>query len=199
MPDEPPVPASVKAGADVICFSGDKLIGACQAGIIVGKKEWIERIRKNPMARALRVDKATCVLLEATLKLYLEPERLFDEIPTLRMMREDVAAIGPRADHLATTIRERLGDAVAVEVVDSSSQLGAGTLPLIELPTRAVRLDAEGLNAAQLSKKLRMRGTPVFNRVRDEFVHLDARTIQDGDAAIVADALHDILRGDAAS
>jgi L-seryl-tRNA(Ser) seleniumtransferase len=193
VPDEPPVPASVKAGADVICFSGDKLIGACQAGIIVGKREWIERIRKNPMARALRVDKATCILLEATLKLYLEPERLFEQIPTLRMMREQEDVLLPRAEALAKSLRERVGDRMGIEVIPSTSQLGAGTLPLTELPTHCVALEAPGLPASQLARRLRLRDWPVFSRVRDERVHLDARTIQEGDAAIVADALHEIL------
>ena len=99
--EEPPVRESVAAGADVICFSGDKILGGAQAGIVVGKKEWIERIRKHPLARAMRIDKLTCIALEAVLKLYLEPSKLVERIPTLTMLEESPESVAERARTLA--------------------------------------------------------------------------------------------------
>ncbi|MEZ6196943.1 MAG: L-seryl-tRNA(Sec) selenium transferase [Planctomycetota bacterium] len=194
IPDEPPVPASVKAGADVVCFSGDKLIGGPQAGIIVGRKEWIDRIRKNPLARALRVDKTTCVLLEATLKLYLEPERLFEDVPTLRMMTTPKETLDARARALVAALEPVLaGAAGRLEIIDETSELGAGTLPLTGLDTRCVALDVEGLPPQVLAGRLRRRRLPVFTRVKDDRVLIDARTLQEGDDALIAAALREIL------
>ncbi len=193
IPDEPPVQASVKAGADVICFSGDKLIGGPQAGIIVGKREWIEKIRKNPLARALRIDKVTCVALEATLKLYLEPGGLFDNVPTLSALTESMDTIEKRAASLQRKLEEILGDRGAALLLEDTSELGAGTLPTHGLPTVCVAVDLKTVGANDLARALRMGRPSVFGRIKDDFVLLDARTIGDDEVSLVSESLQHIV------
>ncbi len=193
IPDEPPVQASVKAGADIVCFSGDKLIGGPQAGIIVGKKEWIEKIRKNPLARALRIDKVTCVALEATLKLYMEPGSLFDDVPTLKALTESLESIHGRATKLQRALDEVLEGMGAALLLEDTSQLGAGTLPTHGLPTVCVALEVKGVGATDLAHGLRTHRPSVFSRIKGDLVLLDARTIGDGDVSLIAESLKHIV------
>jgi len=193
-PNEPLVRKSVEAGADLVCFSGDKLVGGPQAGFIVGKGEWIDRIEANPLARAFRVDKLTLAGIEATLRLFLDEERLLREHPTLRMMAIPLEALDVRARALAEAIR-RAAPALEVEIVDEASQLGSGSLPTEELPTRAVAVRSARLSADRLARELRTRELPIFTRVKNDLVLFDPRTLQAGEEAEVAAALGEITGG----
>jgi L-seryl-tRNA(Ser) seleniumtransferase len=137
---EPSVAASLRTGVDVVCFSGDKLLGGPQAGILLGSADVIDRLRKHPVARALRLDKMTLAALEATLRLYQDPERAREEIPTLRYLSRTVAETGALAAALQASIERRCGDGFILEVEESSARAGGGSMPLVELPSHAVRI-----------------------------------------------------------
>src|SRR5262245_16780264 len=165
--DEPLAPASIAAGADLVCFSGDKLLGGPQAGIVVGRAELVGRLRRHPLQRALRPDKLTLAALEGTLLLYLVPERAVAEVPTLRALREAAEVVRARA--------ERLAGLVGGEVVETTGRAGGGALPLLELPGAACALEPE------LAAALRRAEPPVVAIVRDGRTLLDCRTIADAE------------------
>jgi L-seryl-tRNA(Ser) seleniumtransferase len=171
--DEPTAAESLAGGADLVCFSGDKLLGGPQAGIVVGRADLIERLRRHPLHRALRIDKLSLAALEATLLLYLEPARALQEIPVLRMLHEDVGAVRARA--------ERLAQAVGGEVEETVARVGGGALPLTELPSFACAVDET------LAAPMRDRG--VVGVVRDGRLLLDCRTLTDAEADEVAAAV----------
>jgi L-seryl-tRNA(Ser) seleniumtransferase len=173
--DEPTVRGALSAGADLVCFSGDKLLGGPQAGIVVGRASLIERLRRHPLHRALRIDKLGLAALEGTLLLYLEPDRALRGIPVLRMLHEDVATVRARA--------ERLAAAVGGDVEETLARVGGGALPLAELPSFACAVDEE------LSEPLRRNEPPVVGIVRDGRLLLDCRTLADGDVDEVAAAI----------
>ena len=137
---EPAVAASLRMGVDVVCFSGDKLLGGPQAGILLGRSELIDRLRKHPVARALRLDKMTLAALEATLRLYQDPERARREVPTLRYLTRTAADTSALAAALQAAIEGRCGDGFILEVEESSARAGGGSMPLVELPSHAVRI-----------------------------------------------------------
>jgi L-seryl-tRNA(Ser) seleniumtransferase len=172
--DEPSARESLAAGADLVCFSGDKLLGGPQAGIVVGRPELVERLRRHPLQRALRADKLTLAALEGTLALYLEPERARCEIPVLRMLDEPLERIRARAERLA----ERAGGAVEQTV----ARVGGGALPLLELESFACAVEEE------LAAPLRLGDPPLVGIVRDGRLLLDCRTLSDGevDEAVAA-------------
>ncbi|UCF31455.1 MAG: L-seryl-tRNA(Sec) selenium transferase [bacterium] len=171
---EPTVSDVLDSGVDVVTFSGDKLLGGPQAGIIVGRSDTLERIRKSPMKRALRVGKLTLSALEAVLKAYLEPETAVDRIPTLRMIAADRKAIGQRARRFAS----RLADLpVRVSLMAGKSKVGGGALPLEELPTVLIALEADGLSAQDLEARLRGQEPPVVGRIVGDRLCLDLRTV----------------------
>ena len=183
---EPTLAESVAAGADVITSSGDKLIGGPQAGILLGKERWIQAIRKNPLARIVRPDKLALAALEATLVLFLDQQRALDEVPTLRMLRRDLADIETQAERIAAAIRASVPGAKA-EVVEGFSQMGSGSLPGQDLPTRLVAVQAENLEEGEIARRLRRHDPPVFARVGQGRVLADPRTLLDGEeAALVA-------------
>ncbi len=190
--DEPAVQFSVKTGADVICFSGDKLIGGPQAGIIIGKKTWIDRIRKNPLARALRIDKTACLALEATLKLYFEPDKLRQKIPTLAMLSEPASAVKERAEELAALIRTAIESDVEIRVIPSSSELGAGTLPTHGIDTFVIAVSWPQHSAQKIADHLRGRAISIFSRIREDQVQLDLRTMSQDDFAEVVLAFEEL-------
>jgi L-seryl-tRNA(Ser) seleniumtransferase len=192
--DEPLVRASLAAGADVVCFSGDKLIGGPQCGIIAGRDEWVRRIRKNPLARAFRCGKLTLAALEATLKLFLDPGRLAERHPIYRMFALTPAEIGRRAEVLAADLCGALPPAVSVAVVDAESQVGSGAVPVETLPSKALSVRAPRLPAEELARRLRRGAPPVFARVHRDAVLFDLRTVQPGQEAALRSVLAAILQ-----
>jgi len=189
---EPTLIESVQGGADVITSSGDKLIGASQAGIVLGRREIIQRVRKNQFARIVRVDKFTLAALEATLKLFLDEEKALREVPTLRMLLRDVDSIRKQAARLAGAIRKAC-PAAKVETCDGFSEVGSGSLPAQTMPTRLVAVASEKIGSTEIARRLRQRRTPVFARVSEEKVMLDPRTLLNGDEKIIVEALAEIL------
>ncbi len=192
LPHEPTVRESVEAGADVVLFSADKLIGASQGGIIVGKRECIRRIRKHPLARALRADKTCLMLLERTLHLFRDPDRLSETHPLYRMLAQTPGQLRERADRLANLLTDV--PCAAAEVVESAGYLGSGSLPMEALPGFAVALTPREGKAGALAKALRMDDACVFPRVESERVLLDVRTVTDAEVDAIADAVKRICR-----
>jgi L-seryl-tRNA(Ser) seleniumtransferase len=174
--DEPTVAQSLRAGADLVCFSGDKLLGGPQAGILVGRADLVERLRRHPLQRALRADKLTLAALEGTLALYLDPERALAEVPVLRMLREAPETVRGRA--------ERLAELTAGEVEETVARVGGGALPLAELPSYACALEES------LAEPLRRGEPPVVGIVRDGRLLLDCRTLRDDEVEETAGAVH---------
>jgi L-seryl-tRNA(Ser) seleniumtransferase len=189
LPDEPTVAETVASGVDLVTFSGDKLLGGPQAGIAVGSKAAVEAARKHPLMRALRPDKLTIAALAATLDLYRK--RALGEIPTARMLGTDADALHTAAAALAATIGEVAGLAIAVE--RCTSTVGGGAMPLAALPSWAVTLRGDDLEA--LDRVLRQVATPVVGRIEDGRVWLDLRTIAAGELADVAAAVRALARG----
>ena len=173
--DEPTARAALEAGADLVCFSGDKLLGGPQAGIVAGRADLVGLLRGHPLHRALRIDKLSLGALEGTLLLYLDPERALVEVPVLRMLREDAAAVRGRAERLAT--------AVDGEVEETLARVGGGALPLAELPSFACAVEED------LAEALRRRDPPVVGIVRDGRLLLDCRTLADDELDEVAGAV----------
>jgi L-seryl-tRNA(Ser) seleniumtransferase len=193
---EPTVQESVASGADVVTFSGDKLLGGPQAGIIVGKQTFIERIRQNPITRALRIDKLTLAALESTLRLYRDEERAVAEIPTLRMLTETETAIAARAAVLARALAGLADARLAVDLVRLPSKAGGGALPLLELPSRGLRIRVDGLSANALELRLRGGDPPVIGRIEDDAFVMDVRTLQGDEFPLIESALASILKTD---
>ncbi len=191
---EPMVQASVRAGADVVCFSGDKLIGGPQCGIIVGKAAWIQRIKKNPLARAFRCGKLSIAALEATLRLFLAPDKLPERHPIYRMLALTPDELGRRAKKLAAALRKSLPAGIAVSVEDGESQVGSGAVPIETLPTKVLSVRASALSADELARRLRSFSPPVYARIRKDAVLFDLRTIQPAEDATVERALRGLLR-----
>jgi L-seryl-tRNA(Ser) seleniumtransferase len=178
LPHEPTVGESIAAGADVVLFSGDKLIGAGQAGVIVGRKALIDRLRKHPLMRALRVDKTCLAVLERTLHLFRDPERLRREHPTYRMICTPVEALRSRARNLAEGLA-RVVPQLKATVDPSVSYLGSGSLPTEAIPSMMVSISVPGLSASELARRLRLDEACIFSRIEDDLVRLDLRTVTD--------------------
>jgi len=193
---EPTVQASVASGADVVTFSGDKLLGGPQAGIIVGKKTVIERIRQNPISRALRIDKLTLAALESTLRLYRDEERAVAEIPTLRMLTETETAVAARAAVLVQTLAGLSDARLTIDLVRLPSKAGGGALPLLELPSRCLRIRVDGLSANALELRLRGGDPPIIGRIEEDAFVMDVRTLQNDEFPIIESALASILETD---
>lgn len=185
--DEPTVQAGVQAGADVICFSGDKLLGGPQAGIIVGRAAYLAGMKRHPLLRALRVDKMTLAALEATLRLYRHPEEALEKLPFYRMLAQPIEALEARAARLLALLGSAAG--VEAEVVESRAQIGAGSVPNETIPSRAVRLRPKGLSTEALCRRLLQREAPVAARAHKDAVLLDMRTVPDGALEALAAAV----------
>lgn len=188
VPPEPELAESLRVGADLVCCSGDKLIGGPQAGILLGRAAIIHRIRRNPLFRALRADKLTLAALEATLRLFLRAEGPGDDHPTLRMLSRRAEELERSARALATRIREAV-PGLSVGLLAGSSQVGSGSLPGEELPTTLVTVERPGTSADRLARSLRLGEPPVFARIVEDRVCLDPRTLLPGDDERIVEAL----------
>lgn len=191
---EPLVQRSIKAGADVACFSGDKLIGGPQAGIIVGKASIIQRIRKNPLSRALRVGKLTIAGMEATLRLFLSREKLHDSHPVYRMFSLSLKEVEKRAQKVAKELQAQISDKVEITIIDGGSQVGSGSVPVETIPTKLLRIKSASGSAENLARKLRHYKPPIFTRIQKDAVLFDFRTIQEDEDTIVSEALFGLLK-----
>ena len=189
---EPTVQESVAKGADVVCFSGDKLFGGPQAGIIVGKKKYIDMMKKNQLTRALRIDKFTAAALELVLQEYLSEEQAVQHIPVLRMITEPLDEVARRARSLARTIRST--DILAkVDVVSCESQIGGGSLPMERIPSMAVAIRPKYESVAALEDQMRHLTVPMIPRTVNDTIMLDVRTIETEDFKLIAAELQELL------
>jgi len=193
-PGEPTAPGSIREGADLVCFSGDKLTGGCQSGIIVGRADLIDRLRSHPLHRALRVDKLTLIVLETTLRLYLDPDTLLEANPTLRMVTEPPDKVARRAQRIARAIHTACPEA-QIALARSQAQVGSGSLPTETIPTTVVSVHLPGLSPNDLARRLRLADPPIFTRIRDDRVLIDAKTVLPGEAATIGKALGSIAKG----
>jgi L-seryl-tRNA(Ser) seleniumtransferase len=191
--DEPTVRESVRAGAALTLFSGDKLLGGPQAGVIVGRSELIARLRRSPLNRALRPDKLTLAALEATLRLQRDPAALVRRLPVLRLLSAPADELARRAARLAEAL-EQLGAGLEVQAAADQSYAGGGSLPTLAFPTHVVRVRAAAVASAALAAGLRGRDVPVIARVQDERLVLDCRTIADEEVELVAAGVREVLR-----
>lgn len=192
---EPLVQDSIKAGVDVACFSGDKLIGGPQAGIIVGKASIIEKIRTNPLARAFRVGKLTIAGMEATLRLFLRPEKLTEEHPIYRMLAMDVKEIEKRAKDMQKKLGKGIEERRDISVIDGGSQVGSGAVPVETIPTKLIQIIPKNISAENLGLELRRNSPPIFTRVQKGAVWIDLRTVTEDEETIVRSALLRALAG----
>ncbi|HMK28396.1 MAG TPA: L-seryl-tRNA(Sec) selenium transferase [Terriglobales bacterium] len=183
---EPGVSESLAAGVDILTYSGDKLLGGPQAGVISGRKDLVARIRSNPLFRALRVDKLTYAALEATLLAYLRQD--YDAIPALRMMRLSLEEIARRAEAVARSLRSS-GSGLQSEMIAGESVIGGGAAPASTLPTRLLALSLAGLSAEELASRLRLNHPPIIARVEEDRVLIDLRTVFPGQDEVVVEAL----------
>ncbi|MFC1732562.1 L-seryl-tRNA(Sec) selenium transferase, partial [candidate division KSB1 bacterium] len=194
LPPEPKVQDSLKAGADVVTFSGDKMLGGPQCGIIVGRKKQIDAIKKNPLCRALRNDKMTYAVLEATLKLFLDERTLRETHPVIKMLTIPVQTLARRAGNFARAVKKEAGDICVIKVVTSESQMGSGSLPAELIPTKAVSIMCEAIPAEHFATRLRLSETPVFARIEHDQVLLDFRTVRPDEVKTLTRIVTDILK-----
>lgn len=189
LPYEPTVQSAVKAGMDVVTFSGDKMLGGPQAGIIVGKKEYIDRMRKNQLTRAFRIDKLTLAALESTLMLYLDEQTAIREIPVLRMLTISCEELQKKAKKLYNKLMRRLGNKCSIAIIDEYSEVGGGSMPLHKLPTKAVAITSTISSIDALEKEIRGYKTPIIARISKERLIFDIRTVFDDELDYIVDAL----------
>jgi L-seryl-tRNA(Ser) seleniumtransferase len=191
LPHEPTVQESVQAGSDLVCFSGDKLLGGAQAGIIVGREDLVAAIRKHPLTRILRVCKITDTVLEHSLRLFFDPETLPQKHPTIRMLAIPLSEVRDRASRLVERIREaRL--TVEAAVRQGASAVGGGSMPAVPIQTAVVALRSPTVDAERLSYLLRQNEPPVVTRISEQEVLVDVRTLLDGEDDTVFEALRRI-------
>jgi L-seryl-tRNA(Ser) seleniumtransferase len=186
--DEPQVQDSLRMGADLVSFSGDKLLGGPQAGILVGKRAVIERLEKDPVARVVRLDKTALGALEATLEAYLDPGSLRERIPVLGLLARDETALEDLAGRLADRLRRALGATWRVEVLETSGEVGGGSLPGLALPSRAVAIGAEGWEPDRIARVLRCADPAVVGRIEKDRYLLDVRSLLEGEEERIARA-----------
>lgn len=194
LPYEPTVQEAVASGMDVVTFSGDKMLGGPQAGIIVGKREYIEEMKKNPLTRAFRIDKMTLAALEGTLKLYLDENRAIKEIPVLRMLTENKKEISERADKLYNRLMSSLKGECSISICDDYSEVGGGSMPMHKMPTTVISISSDRISVNQLEKKLRSNEIPIITRIYKDRVLIDLRTIWEDEFNIIEEALAKALK-----
>jgi L-seryl-tRNA(Ser) seleniumtransferase len=180
--DEPVVKDIVNSGVDITTFSGDKLLGGPQGGVIVGKREYIERIQKNPITRAMRIDKLTLAGFEATLMEYIDEEGVVGNIPTLRMLLQKPEEIKGRANRIAKKLKKEIQNA-RIAVMADLSRAGGGSLPEVDFPTYVVSIKTDDLSVNEIETRLRAGDPPIISRIREDSLILDARTVREIDLA----------------
>ncbi len=190
---EPTVQESIATGVDVVTFSGDKLLGGPQAGIILGKKSILDKIKKNPLTRALRIDKMTLAALEITMRLYRDEQKAVKSIPTLCMLTTPFNIIEKRAQKLKRSLKKLDNPALSVELLNLSSRAGGGSLPLMDLPSKCIGIKVEGISANQLEKSMRHNSPSIIGRIEDDIFIMDLRTILDNQLPVIKDALQKVL------
>ena len=193
LPYEPVVRERISAGVNVVTFSGDKLLGGSQAGIIVGQLNAIEKIRKNPLMRALRVGKLTIAALEATLRFYLNEKDLTEKLPMLQRYTRSMPELCETAEKLANHLRHIFRDAIQVTVEESTAQIGSGSLPVDTLPSLAISLHAPQISAEILAAHFRAQPLSVIGRVQDERLRFDVRTVFEKEMTWIVDAAKGVM------
>ena len=191
---EPTVLDSIRKGADIVTFSGDKMLGGPQAGIIVGKKEYIEKMKKNQLTRALRVDKLTICALEATLRMYLDEEKAKEEIPTLKMLTYSIKELEEKANNLYSKI-EYLNNYADIKIEDGLSQVGGGSMPTETMESKVITIIPKNINVSTLENRLRLSDAHIIARVYDDKYVLDVRTIFEDEFEVVKTELEKALIG----
>lgn len=192
---EPTVQDSINNGVDIVTFSGDKLLGGPQAGIIVGKKKYIDEMKKNPLTRAFRVDKFTISALEAVLRLYLDEKTAIEKIPTLNMLSLNIEELEKKAEKLYTRLVETISyKECELNIVDSYSEVGGGSLPLEKIPSKCITISLDNLSIANFEKGLREYNIPIITRVYKDNVYIDLRTVKEDEFNIIAKAIEFSLR-----
>ena len=177
LPHEPVVADKIESGVDIVTFSGDKLLGGPQAGIIVGKDEWIQQIRKNPLMRALRVDKLTIAALSATLLTYFNPDALLTQFPMLHRYTRSIDDLQGIANKIADRLRIIFAETITVEITETHSQIGSGSLPVETLPSVAVVLNPLEISAEKLAEHFRRGSVPIIGRIENDQLWFDVRTL----------------------
>ncbi len=194
MQKEPTVQESVASGADVITFSGDKLLGGPQAGIILGTGAILDSIKQNPLTRALRIDKLTLAALESTLRLYRDPEKAIQAIPTLRMLTLPMKEIQHRADRLCALLSETADLRLSLTQHALSSRAGGGSLPLLDIPTICVGMQVDGISTHAVESFLRHNDPPIIGRIETDVFLMDVRTLQDDELPWIQTAVVALLK-----
>lgn len=188
---EPTVQECIKNGVDIVSFSGDKLLGGVQAGIIVGKKEYIEKMKKNQLTRALRVDKFTLSALEAVFSYYIDEELAISKIPTLNMLTIKIEKLYDKAQKLIEYLGEN--NEFSYEIIDIDSEVGAGSLPTQKLPSKAIKVISKSFTENELEEKLRSNKIPIITRIYKGNLIFDVRTIFENEFCIIKDALNSLI------
>ncbi|MDM8541884.1 L-seryl-tRNA(Sec) selenium transferase [Desulfococcaceae bacterium HSG9] len=194
MRKEPTVQETVATGVDVVTFSGDKLLGGPQAGIILGKKALLDKIKKNPLTRALRIDKLTLAALETTLRYYRDPARACEQLPTLNMLTIPYQAIAAKAQQLADLLETINDQRLEIQLLDRSSRAGGGAMPLQDIPSRCLGLLIKGLSANYIENYLRKYAPPIIGRIESDIFMLDLRTVQQDELNIIKIAFTNMLK-----
>ncbi len=193
LPYEPTVQETITAGADIVTFSGDKMLGGPQCGVIVGRKKLIDHMKVNPLMRAFRCDKLTLSALGGTLKLFLDPDRLPQTHPVYTMLTAPLQVVNRRARRIARMLRETLDERFVVEITDGATEMGSGSLPARTIPSRIVAISSISISADKLALKLRLAVPPVFTRIEEDRVIIDARTVADDEIRMIRTACRQVL------
>ena len=193
LPHEPTVQECVKADADVICFSGDKLLGGPQCGIIIGKKDIIDRMKNNQLTRALRCDKMTFAVLEATLRLFMDERKLSQTHPVLRMLTEPLPSVKKRCMGLKRRIKATVGDKVRLRVVEDITEVGSGSMSSKDLPSWALSIRPVDMSPNDLALKMRMCNPPIFGRIHEDRYLINCRTVRDDEIRFILKAFEKVL------
>ncbi len=190
---EPTVQESVSTGVDVVTFSGDKLLGGPQAGVIAGAGEMLRKIKQNPITRALRIDKLTLAALESTLRLYRDEAAALNRIPTLRMLTMPEQIIQEKAERFMVLLKDIKNERLEVQSFDATSRAGGGSLPLLKLPSRCVGVKIQNISANRIDRWMREYTPAVIGRIEDDFFMMDVRTIQESEPDAITAAFRQLL------